>query len=880
MTEYKMSLSTTEPNNFIGLVKIRQADENTQVFVANIYEGGIAKSFKGLVPFFCLMPQGITGQGITEEKVQSFDDTKGSLRYTVSANAMQYTGENIAYFSFRKSNGDGTFSEQFSTRNFAYLVEKSIYTVEFKDSNYWWTFKELVRQFENWISDTKDIINSLDPSGKILGELIDARGTYTKLADRLATIENDAKSNNSILDEKFTTRINDLKNQLQELVDAVADSEQIDVVENKTELLSKYPNGRKGLVFTRDNAHYWYYVKNSWTDGGEIFKNPSYTMLNPDGTYINLNLSQQWRSNPDITTLNTGYFIAYIQMPRTSEEQEQDPNTVYPNPNYPMAINFPQELRGVLCSIKVLKYPKLEEDYIRVDYEVRANYSNKVWIMTKRLDGSLTPWEQIISHNTDTNPRQMYRLTFASGVSPSFKYASNNTTQKNSANLAIPITQLNSGFYMGSINKDAGDTEGFSTIKRLQLPQDFPVDQFCNVSITRTDTNRKTILLTAMYTNAVWMGTTGTNNTLVAWKRLDKDVDISEADIANYIYKLNDKKAEDSTLLLMITDTHAQDKDLTTQKGYINPTLFNDFEKITNSLDYVDYNIHLGDWIDGNNRPELSRVSLVKYPTKFYKLPNSYGIIGNHDWNGVWGEQVQKDPMLGSGYFTQKDMARYFIPKKAKTSKTYYSLDDDKKKLRLIFLNTFDLTMNTYPNGKLVNSPLNQPAITAEQVKWLISTLSTVPSGYNVIVIGHAPLDNVFSDSIFFNGDTVRTILEKYQSKGSGVAIESDIDSNNNDLPSYKLSETYDFSNSTGKILSVFNGHIHRDKTVFLNGIRYISLLCARPDAGTDEGKPPRDYYDVTKNAISAIEITKDAKTINLYRYGAGKDYTFNTLSE
>ena len=181
MTEYKMNLSTTEPNNYIGIVKLRHGDVNSQAIVAQIVENGQPKSFEGLQPFFCLMAQEITGQGVSEEKVISFDASKGTLNYISSDNALQMVGRNEAYFSFRKQEG-GRWIEQFSTRTFHYIVEKSIYSQPFKDSNYWWTFKELYRIFNQYIEDGKDsweefvnqnkeIIESVDPGGVLLTRL-------------------------------------------------------------------------------------------------------------------------------------------------------------------------------------------------------------------------------------------------------------------------------------------------------------------------------------------------------------------------------------------------------------------------------------------------------------------------------------------------------------------------------------------------------------------------------------------------------------------------------------------------------------------------------------------------------------------------------------
>lgn len=201
MSDYSVTLSTTDPNNYVGLIKLRHADVNSQAIVAQIVENGQPKNFEGLQPYFCLMAQEITGQGVSEESIVSFDAKKGTLTYTASDNALQFVGRNEAYFSFRKQVGD-QWIEQFSTRTFNYIVEKSIYSQPFKDSNYWWTFKELNRIFNQYIEDGKksweefvksnrEIIESIDPGGIVLSELIRSRKpagadvSYKDLPERL-----------------------------------------------------------------------------------------------------------------------------------------------------------------------------------------------------------------------------------------------------------------------------------------------------------------------------------------------------------------------------------------------------------------------------------------------------------------------------------------------------------------------------------------------------------------------------------------------------------------------------------------------------------------------------------------------------------------------
>lgn len=219
--KHKMTLSTTD-FNLIGDVKVRQADDETQVFEATILEHGLLKPFEGLRPFFCLMAREITGQGVSEEPVEVYDAATGFLSYTLSANAMQMVGRNEAYFSFRKETSSGRWIEQFSTRSFFYTVERSIYTQPFKDSGYWFTFNELYQKFidyqesgkiswEDFVADSKEIIESIDPNGTLFTKLqenkenIDSRGINVLLLG----LKNDGTTDNSSLLNSVLNAITD-----------------------------------------------------------------------------------------------------------------------------------------------------------------------------------------------------------------------------------------------------------------------------------------------------------------------------------------------------------------------------------------------------------------------------------------------------------------------------------------------------------------------------------------------------------------------------------------------------------------------------------------------------------------------------------------------
>ncbi|STE01595.1 BppU family phage baseplate upper protein [Enterococcus gallinarum] len=144
---YPITLNVSEPNNNIGLLKIRQADEETQTLVVQILEDAIPKSYEGLQVFFCARIGQTPGLGIIEQKLDKLEMTdpkNGQLEYTFRPEDWQILGRQTGYFSFRKMTDDHTWVQQFSTRDFIYEVTKSIYSDGIKEvtkdgSTYVWT---------------------------------------------------------------------------------------------------------------------------------------------------------------------------------------------------------------------------------------------------------------------------------------------------------------------------------------------------------------------------------------------------------------------------------------------------------------------------------------------------------------------------------------------------------------------------------------------------------------------------------------------------------------------------------------------------------------------------------------------------------------------
>lgn len=162
-----MVLSTTEPNNNVGMIKVRKYDAGTQIFDVTITENGKLKDFTGLTPFFCVKSSPKTGLGISERIVTDIVDAEnGRLKYTLTDYDMQHPQTNHAYFAFKKLKDEETFELQFTTKDFRYTTIASIFDPGIHDSNYIWTFEEMLRIFKEWIELAKSDFEEWDKEAR------------------------------------------------------------------------------------------------------------------------------------------------------------------------------------------------------------------------------------------------------------------------------------------------------------------------------------------------------------------------------------------------------------------------------------------------------------------------------------------------------------------------------------------------------------------------------------------------------------------------------------------------------------------------------------------------------------------------------------------
>lgn len=191
---YRAVLSLTEPNHQIFL-RFRQDDTQTQTLSVEITANGKLFPFTGYTVEFVNITRSDNGQPIIE-KVEEVYPQESRIEFTLGARSLQWLGKNKAYFSFRDEDGN----EVFSTNNFEYEVVHGVHKGPILDSGYLWQVDEIIEhikaymvenqaEWEKFVEDNREFLESFDPGGKILTEIIDARGNYNSLAERLAALE-------------------------------------------------------------------------------------------------------------------------------------------------------------------------------------------------------------------------------------------------------------------------------------------------------------------------------------------------------------------------------------------------------------------------------------------------------------------------------------------------------------------------------------------------------------------------------------------------------------------------------------------------------------------------------------------------------------------
>lgn len=178
MKKWNVTLSTTEPDNYVGIINVRQGNVNSEVMEAQIVQNGLPLDLTDCTATFQAF---LGGEHVVERSCKIIDYKKGIVQYTFDEYTMQSLHRQRANIAFYKGE-----EEIATTQDFTYFVIHAASKTPGEMGSYWQTAEDLINDmkdylntgkgdFEDWFNSIKDILESIDPGGKLLSEVLDLK---------------------------------------------------------------------------------------------------------------------------------------------------------------------------------------------------------------------------------------------------------------------------------------------------------------------------------------------------------------------------------------------------------------------------------------------------------------------------------------------------------------------------------------------------------------------------------------------------------------------------------------------------------------------------------------------------------------------------------
>ncbi|MGI1836494.1 BppU family phage baseplate upper protein [Lactococcus garvieae] len=178
MKKWNVTLSTTEPDNYVGIINVRQGNVNSEVMEAQIVQNGLPLDLTDCTATFQAF---LGGEHVVERSCKIIDYKKGIVQYTFDEYTMQSLHRQKANIAFYKGE-----EEIATTQDFTYFVIHAVSKTPGEMGSYWQTAEDLINDmkdylnagkgdFEDWFNSIKDILESIDPGGRLLSEVLDLK---------------------------------------------------------------------------------------------------------------------------------------------------------------------------------------------------------------------------------------------------------------------------------------------------------------------------------------------------------------------------------------------------------------------------------------------------------------------------------------------------------------------------------------------------------------------------------------------------------------------------------------------------------------------------------------------------------------------------------
>ncbi len=304
-----------------------------------------------------------------------------------------------------------------------------------------------------------------------------------------------------------------------------------------------------------------------------------------------------------------------------------------------------------------------------------------------------------------------------------------------------------------------------------------------------------------------------------------------------------------------MTDIHysvSENHDVRTKR------LFNSYNEVSKAVN-ADKLILGGDYINDGDKMNYKKKGYEGLRDYLREVKNYYPVNGNHDDNSIW------DTFCGNhtatNHFTIRELYDVFYDHlpyvgaefDEKNHDLYYLVNDNKNKVRYIFLNTTDIPSRFNKNGAFIYRKQDIFGLRQPQINWLINTaLQFDEDGWNVVFACHSLKER--------NLEALIDIADTYKAGGKIDKIYK--------MQDYVVQVEADFSNcKRGEVIGFFLGHYHDDfveRTKENIPCIYIANVMMYLPNRID-GTKTELLYDI-------VTIDKKEKTIYLNRVGLGEN--------
>lgn len=191
---------------------MRQGNKNSEILEAQIVENGLPFDLSGCNVYFESI---VGGRFPVQLGAKVLDSKQGKIQYTFDEYSMQCLHRQTADFIIYK--GEEIVA---TTQDFTYFVINAVSKTEGEMGSYWQSVEDLIEDmrdyinsgqddFDAWFESIKEILSGIDPGGKMLFELIEARidlqgVKHNSISERL-------KADFLYLQEQLTDQIENMK---------------------------------------------------------------------------------------------------------------------------------------------------------------------------------------------------------------------------------------------------------------------------------------------------------------------------------------------------------------------------------------------------------------------------------------------------------------------------------------------------------------------------------------------------------------------------------------------------------------------------------------------------------------------------------------------